>query len=454
MSKGSRLNGTAKHSPALNGVCRVPGDKSVSHRSLMVGGMAAGTTTIRGLLEGEDVLGTAAAMRALGADVSRSDDGVWTVVGRGDAGLLEPEDVVDLGNSGTGARLFAGLLAGQPFNTFVTGDASLRKRPMGRVIDPLTQMGARFVSRSQGRLPMVIMGVEQPQPFEYRLPVASAQVKSAVLLCGLGAKSGQVTTVIEPEPTRDHTENMLTFFGAEIVVESDGAEGNVIHLSGGQSLSGGAIIVPSDPSSAAFPLVAGAIVEGSDIRIEAVGCNPLRTGLMQTLQEMGADLTLENERLEGGEAIADLVIRSGPLKGVTVPAGRAPSMIDEYPILMVAAAMADGETRMEGLGELRVKESDRLSAMATGLAACGVSLQTGEDWMVIEGGGGRLVDGGVTVATHLDHRIAMSFLILGLVAKEPIALDDARPIATSFPDFGRLMGGLGASIDIEDPAEA
>jgi len=439
----------ARRSGPLAGTVRVPGDKSISHRALMLGALAAGTTPVRGLLEGEDVLATAAAMRALGAEVTREADGLWTVSGVGVDGLREPDNVIDLGNSGTGARLFAGLLAGRPFTTFLTGDASLRKRPMGRVVDPLTRMGARFESRSGGRLPLAVIGAERPRPIAYRLPVASAQVKSAILLCGLAGEAGAETTVIEPEPTRDHTENMLRHFGAEVAVASDENGGRVITVVGRPSLKGRAIQVPADPSSAAFPLVAGALVAGSEVRIEAVGCNPLRTGLMATLLDMGADLALENERAEGGEPIAELVIRHGPLKGVEVPAERAPSMIDEYPILMVAAALAQGRTVLRGIGELRVKESDRLQVMADGLAAAGVRVETGPDWMTIEGGNGEAPAGGVTVQSHLDHRIAMSFLVLGLVTREPIRVDDASPIATSFPDFGPLMGGLGAAIEFD-----
>ncbi|MEQ8814745.1 MAG: 3-phosphoshikimate 1-carboxyvinyltransferase [Thalassobaculum sp.] len=427
----------------LTGTVRVPGDKSISHRSLIFGGLAVGETTIEGLLEGEDVLATAAAMRAFGCQVERGGDGVWRLHGRGVSGLDEPADVIDCGNAGTGARLLMGVAGQQPITTFFTGDASLRRRPMGRVMTPLTRMGVRFATREGGRLPGAVIGPEVLVPIEYTLPVASAQVKSAILLAGLGA-AGE-TTVIEPKPTRDHTETMLRHFGAEVRVEILGGGGRRVTLVGQPELTGRPVVVPADPSSAAFPAVAALLVEGSEITLPGVGTNPLRFGLFETLLEMGADITLTNPRTEAGEPVADLVVRASRLKGIEVPPERAPSMIDEYPILAVAASLAEGTTVMRGLEELRVKESDRLGAMAGGLAACGVRVEVEGDDLIVHGGGNG-VAGGATIPVDLDHRIAMAFLVLGMVSDEGLAIDDAAAIATSFPGFADLMNGAGAAI--------
>lgn len=435
----------SKACPPLSGDIRVPGDKSVSHRALMFGALAIGETVVEGLLEGEDVLRTAAAMKQLGASVERRDNGTWVLQGRGVGGLAEPADVLDMGNAGTGARLLMGLLASHPFTAVLTGDASLRSRPMARVTTPLAQMGATFTGRSGGRLPMAVTGTETPVPITYTLPVASAQVKSAILLAGLNTPGE--TTVIEPEPTRDHTELMLRAFGADVRVEDRADGSRVITLTGQPELTGRAIVVPSDPSSAAFPVAAALIVPGSHITVRGVGMNPLRTGLYTTLREMGADLTITNERIEGGEPVADLVVRHGPLKGVSVPAERAPSMIDEYPILSVVAAFASGETRMNGLAELRVKESDRLSLMANGLAACGVTVRIEGDDLIVTGTGAA-PKGGQNIAVNLDHRIGMSFLVLGMAAQEAVGIDDESAIGTSFPGFSALMTGLGARFDV------
>lgn len=435
----------SKACPPLSGDIRVPGDKSVSHRALMFGALAIGETVVEGLLEGEDVLRTAAAMKQLGASVERRDNGTWVLQGRGVGGLAEPADVLDMGNAGTGARLLMGLLASHPFTAVLTGDASLRSRPMARVTTPLAQMGATFTGRSGGRLPMAVTGTETPVPITYTLPVASAQVKSAILLAGLNTPGE--TTVIEPEPTRDHTELMLRAFGADVRVEDRADGSRVITLTGQPELTGRAIVVPSDPSSAAFPVAAALIVPGSHITVRGVGMNPLRTGLYTTLREMGADLTITNERVEGGEPVADLVVRHGPLKGVSVPAERAPSMIDEYPILSVVAAFASGETRMNGLAELRVKESDRLSLMANGLAACGVTVRVEGDDLIVTGTGAA-PKGGQNIAVNLDHRIGMSFLVLGMAAQEAVGIDDESAIGTSFPGFSALMTGLGARFDV------
>lgn len=429
---------------ALSGSARVPGDKSISHRSLIFGALAIGTTRVTGLLEGEDVLRTAGAMRALGAEVDRDAEGAWIVRGRGVGGLSEPADILDLGNSGTGARLIAGVLASHPFTTFVTGDSSLRRRPMARVRLPLEQMGARFVTRSGDRLPMAVIGATNPVPIEYRLPVASAQVKSAILLAGLVAP-GQ-TTVIEPEATRDHTENLLRHFGAAVKVVPDVAGGRIVTVTGEAELTGRDVVVPTDPSSAAFLAVAAAARPGSVLTLTGVGINPLRAGLYQTLREMGADLRFENERIEGGEPVADIVVRGGRLRGVEVPAERAPSMIDEYPILAIAAACAEGRTVMAGIQEMRVKESDRIAAVAAGLAANGIAYEETPDSLTVQGSAGRPKGGG-KVATQMDHRIAMSFLMLGLLAERPVAVDDVGMVDTSFPGFVGLMNRLGARIE-------
>lgn len=453
MSRARPAPATAHPAEGLAGGVRVPGDKSISHRALMLGALAVGESRIEGLLEGEDVRGTAAAMAALGAEVARDGGGTWRVQGRGLGGLIEPEDVLDLGNAGTGARLLLGLLAGHPITACLTGDASLRSRPMGRVIKPLETMGAAITARAGGRLPLTIRGTGEPLAIRYRLPVASAQVKSAILLAGLSA-AGE-TRVIEPRPTRDHSEIMLRNFGADLAVEpceeddGDGEAGaREVVLRGQPELAGRPVSVPADPSSAAFPAVAALVLPGSDISLTGVCLNPRRTGLFETLAEMGAAIAYENRRDAGGEEIADLRIRSGGLAGIEVPAERAPSMIDEFPILAVAAACAEGRTTMRGLAELRVKESDRLSAMAQGLAACGVAVEEGPDHLIVEGCGGRPPGGNDNpVTTHLDHRIAMSFLVLGLTSERPVTVDDAGPIETSFPGFSSLMSGLGARIE-------
>ena len=443
---------TAHPCEGLHGRIRVPGDKSISHRALMLGALAVGETRIAGLLEAEDVLATARAVARLGAEARRGDDGLWRVQGRGLGGLVAPDDVLDLGNSGTGARLLMGILAGHPLTAVLTGDASLRSRPMQRVAAPLRQMGAGIVAREGCRLPLTLTGSADPLPIRYRLPVASAQVKSAVLFAGLNA-TGE-TTVVEPEPTRDHSERMLRHFGAEVAVEetgqAEGAKVREIRLTGQPELRAAALEVPGDPSSAAFPAVAALLLPGAEVVIEGVGLNPLRSGLYETLREMGAEILEENPRELGGEPVADLVVRASRLAGVTVPAERAPRMIDEYPILAVAAACAEGPTVMQGLGELRVKESDRLASMAAGLAACGVEVEEGPDRLVVQGRGGRVPGGNnAAIGTHLDHRIAMSFLVLGLAAERPVIIDDGSPIDTSFPGFAALLAGLGARLEAE-----
>jgi 3-phosphoshikimate 1-carboxyvinyltransferase len=427
-------------SPRLYGRAEVPGDKSISHRSLMLGALAIGETTISGLLEAEDVINTARAMAALGALVERWRDGSWHVHGVGTGGFRSPDNPIDFGNSGTGARLAAGLIATSPLRARLTGDASLRKRPMGRIIAPLERMGARFDSADGGRLPLTLTGARDPVPIVYELPVASAQVKSAVLLAGLNAPG--TTTVIEPVATRDHTERMLKGFGASIdIAEKDGRRH--IAVTGERELRATALAVPGDPSSAAFPMVAALITRDSEIVLDSILLNPTRTGLIETLQEMGADLSIDNRRESGGELLGDIRVRSAKLRGVQVPAARAPSMIDEFPILAVAASFADGTTRMEGLHELRVKESDRLAAIVGGLKANGVVCRSGDDWIEIDGG---RVAGGGLVSTFMDHRIAMSFLIMGLAAAAPVEVDDAAMIATSFPDFQQFMQRLGAEL--------
>ncbi|MEQ9260495.1 MAG: 3-phosphoshikimate 1-carboxyvinyltransferase [Roseovarius sp.] len=441
---GTPIPMTSHASNGLSGEAHVPGDKSISHRSLILGAMAVGETVVTGLLEGEDVLDTAKAMRAFGAEVMRDADGVWHVHGVGVGGFAEPEQVIDCGNSGTGVRLIMGAMATSPITATFTGDASLNSRPMARVTDPLALFGARAVGREGGRLPMTIVGARDPLPVRYEVPVPSAQVKSAVLLAGLNAPGE--TVVIEREATRDHSERMLAGFGAEVATEVT-AEGRVITLKGQPELKPQTIVVPRDPSSAAFPVCAALITEGSDILVPNIGLNPTRAGLFTTLREMGADLTYENAREEGGEPVADLRARFSPaLKGIEVPPERAASMIDEYPVLSVVAAFAEGKTEMRGVKELRVKESDRIDAMAQGLRACGVTVTEGEDWWVVEGLGHGNVPGGATVESRLDHRIAMSFLVLGLATQKPVTVDDAAPIATSFPVFEPLMAGLGADI--------
>ncbi len=428
----------------LVGAVRAPGDKSISHRSLMLGAIAVGETIIHGLLEGEDVLHTAAAMRLLGARADRDSDGVWRVRGVGLGALQEPAQVLDMGNSGTAARLLMGLVAAHPITCVFTGDASLNKRPMARVTTPLEQMGARFVGRSGGRLPLTVVGSDRLTPITYRLPVASAQVKSAIILAGLNTPGA--TTVIEAEPTRDHTETMLRHFGATVTTERQEDGALAVTVIGQPELTGREIHVPSDPSSAAFPVVAALLRPGSDVVLKDVGMNPRRTGLYDTLIEMGADITFENQRDQAGEPVADLRVKHSRLRGVVVPADRAPSMIDEYPVLAAAAACAEGGTVMLGLKELRVKESDRLAMVADGLTACGVALEVGADDSLTVHGTGEPPKGGALIATAMDHRIAMSFLVLGTATAEPIQVDDGAFIETSFPGFVTLMNGLGAKI--------
>jgi len=435
---------TAHKSGPLRGTALVPGDKSISHRALIFGAMAVGETTITGLLEGQDVLDTAAAMQAFGATVTQHGPGAWSVQGVGVGGFREPADVIDCGNSGTSVRLIMGSMATTPMTATFTGDASLRKRPMGRVTDPLSLFGAAAYGRSGGRLPMTVVGAANPVPVRYALPVASAQVKSAVLLAGLNAP-GQ-TVVIEREPTRDHSERMLLGFGAQLTVENTN-EGRVITLTGQPELRPQTVAVPRDPSSAAFPVCAALIVEGSDIMVPGVSQNLTRNGLYLTLIEMGADIEFQNPRLEGGEPVADLRVRfSDAMQGIEVPPERAPSMIDEYPILSVVAAFATGRTVMRGIKELRVKESDRIDAMARGLESCGVRVEEDADTLIVHGMGAGGVPGGATCKTHIDHRIAMAFLVLGIAAKAAVSVDDASPIATSFPVFKTLMTGLGATL--------
>ncbi|PZO65945.1 MAG: 3-phosphoshikimate 1-carboxyvinyltransferase [Paracoccus denitrificans] len=431
----------ARQSGPLAGVAHVPGDKSVSHRALILGALAVGRTHVTGLLEGQDVIDTAKAMAAFGARVERIGEGEWVIDGVGVGGFAEPEGVIDCGNSGTGVRLIMGAMATTPITATFTGDASLSRRPMRRVTEPLSLFGAEFTTREGGLLPATVKGAAEPVPVRYHTPVASAQIKSAVLLAGLNAP-GQ-TVVIESEPTRDHTERMLQGFGATVTTEVTD-EGHVITLTGQPELRPCNVAVPRDPSSAAFPVAAALIVPGSEIRVPGVSRNPTRDGLYLTLEEMGADLTWENPRDEGGEPVADLIVRHGPLKGVEVPEGRAASMIDEFPILSVIAAYAEGTTVMNGVAELRVKESDRIDAMARGLEANGAKLEETRDSLTVHGTGG--LPGGATVATHLDHRIAMSFLIAGLASAQPITVDDGAAIATSFPDFVSLMTGLGADL--------
>lgn len=443
MSSAAKRPLIARPSQGLLGRALLPGDKSLSHRALMFGLLAAGESRIEGLLEGADVMNTAGAVTLLGANCERLGSSQWCVQGRGIGALTEPADVLDMGNSGTAARLLLGILAGHPIFAVMTGDASLRGRPMGRVSGPLGEMGAQISTREGGRLPLAIKGAPHTRAITYKLPVASAQVKSAILLAGLNAQGK--TTVIEPEPTRDHTERLLRYLGAEVEVE-DSAEGRHIFLTGQPELKPGHFIVPGDPSSAAFPAVAALLLDGSEITLPSVGINPFRTGLYTTLKEMGADLSFTNQRDAAGEPIADLVVKGSKLKGVEVPAERAPSMIDEYPILAVAASLAEGRTVMRGLSELRVKESDRLSAVAAGLKANGVKVEEGKDFLIVEGNGKRAPGGG-TVATHMDHRIAMSFLVMGLASEKPVGVDDGAFIDTSFPGFVTLMNSLGAKIE-------
>lgn len=429
---------TARRSPALKGSTRAPGDKSMSHRSLILGAMATGVTEIEGLLEGEDILATARAVEAFGATVERLGEGRWRVTGRG--GFQTPEGVIDCGNAGTGVRLLMGAAAGYPVAATFDGDGSLRKRPMKRVTGPLAQMGARFDWRAdEDRLPVSVSGGGL-KAIDYVQGVASAQIKSAILLAGLNAEG--VTTVEEPEPSRDHTERMLRAFGAEVGVLPMG-DGWRVTLTGGQALTGTAVAVPGDPSSAAFPLAAGLVVPGGAVTVEGVMLNPLRTGLFETWREMGADLTIANRRMAGGEEVGDITARHSALKGVVVPEARAASMIDEYPILAATAAFAEGTTVMRGVGEMRVKESDRIALMVAGLRACGVQVEEEPEGFIVTGGP---VRGGATVHTAHDHRIAMSHLVLGLAAEEPVSVDEPGMIATSFPGFVEMMRGLGGEI--------
>lgn len=425
----------------LVGRVRVPGDKSISHRALIFGALATGTTRIKGLLEAEDVINTARAVEALGASAEKQSD-LWIVKGRGVGGLKTPAGPLDFGNSGTGTRLMMGVVAGHPITVTMTGDASLSRRPMRRVLGPLVEMGLEIMEPGKETLPLTLRGTSELMPIVYRLPVPSAQVKSAVLIAGLHA-AGK-TTVIEREPTRDHTERMLRHFGAIVDAETKGDETHIT-VTGDAELAGRDISVPGDPSSAAFLAAAALIVPGSDITIEGVLINPTRTGLYLTLQEMGGDVTFENAREEGGEPVADVRVRASRLKGVHVPAERAPSMIDEYPVLAAIAAFAQGQTRMDGLAELKVKESDRLQATAAGLIANGARASVDGDTLTVEGGNG--LKGGGIVATHLDHRIAMAFLTAGLASDTPIVVDDATMIATSFPEFRPIMETLGARYD-------
>ncbi len=434
----------AVRSPALSGRFRPPGDKSISHRAFLFGLLTCGETAIEGLLEGDDVLRTGKACEALGAAIERLAPGRWRVRGPGLGALLPPRDTLDFGNAGTGSRLMMGVVGGHGITATFDGDASLRKRPMNRILDPLKRMGAQVLSAGEGgRCPITLKGARDPSPILYRTPVPSAQIKSAVLLAGLNARG--VTTVIEAEASRDHTEKMLAHFGAEVTVTPEG-EGRRIDLVGRPDLRPNAVVVPADPSSAAFPIVAALIVPGSEVVVEGVMTNPLRSGLLTTLIEMGADIAILDRRVEGGEEVADLRVRASALNGVDVPAARAPSMIDEYPILAVAAAFASGSTRMRGLHELRVKESDRLAAVAAGLAAAGVAHAIEGDDLIVEGAGSAPPGGG-RVATWLDHRIAMSFLVMGLASRAPMTVDDTAMIATSFPTFRPAMERLGARFE-------
>ncbi len=431
----------------LRGDVRVPGDKSISHRAIMLASLCVGTSRISGLLEGEDVLATAAAMRAMGATVDRTGEGEWRVDGVGVGGLLQPETALEMGNSGTSTRLLMGLLASHDLTATFTGDASLSRRPMKRVIDPLSQMGAEFTATPGGRLPLTMRGITPAVPIEYRLPVASAQVKSAVLLAGLNTPG--ITRVIEPVPTRDHSERMLSGFGAEISVESRDDGTRVISIAGEAELTAQQIDVPGDPSSAAFPIVAALIVPGSEVTVRNVGMNPTRSGLFTLLMQMGGDLTFSNQRTVGGEPVADITARHSRLSAIEVDPAIAPTMIDEFPVFFVAAALAEGRTTTSGLEELRHKESDRLTLMANGLRAIGIALEEREDGLVIDGNGGEPLPGGATVQSALDHRIAMSFAVAGLVCRGALTVDDMNPVATSFPTFEPMLAELASG---ETPA--
>lgn len=427
----------------LKGAIRVPGDKSISHRSIMLGALALGETRVTGLLEGEDVLATAAAMRAMGASVERLGNGEWRVNGVGVGALLQPQAPLDMGNSGTSTRLLMGLVASHPISASFVGDASLSKRPMGRVIDPLSQMGASFEASEGGRLPLILKGASPAVPISYRLPVASAQVKSAILLAGLNTPG--TTTVIEPVPTRDHSERMLKGFGARLDVEIDKNGARIITVRGEAELRAQVIDVPGDPSSAAFFMVAALVVPGSEVLIENVGLNPTRAGLVEVLRQMGGQIEELNRREVGGEPAADLLVKHSALRGIEVDPAIAPSMIDEFPALFIAASLAEGTTATSGLEELRVKESDRLTVMATALRSAGARIEEREDGLVIEGTGGEPLPGAAdAIATHLDHRIAMSMAVAGLASRAGVEIDDTRPIATSFPAFETMLESLTA----------
>ncbi|MEP5757765.1 MAG: 3-phosphoshikimate 1-carboxyvinyltransferase [Litoreibacter sp.] len=443
-SHGEPIPMMSSKSGPLSGVAEVPGDKSISHRSLILGALSVGETRVSGLLEGQDVLDTGRAMQAFGAEVINHGGGSWSIHGVGVGGFAEPDHVIDCGNSGTGVRLIMGAMATSPITATFTGDASLNGRPMGRITDPLAIFGAQSYGRSKGRLPMTVVGASSPIPVRYQTPMPSAQVKSAVLLAGLNAPGE--TVVMEAEATRDHSERMLKGFGADLFVEEQGA-GRIITLKGQPELQAQDIVVPRDPSSAAFPVCAALITEGSDVLVPGIGLNPTRAGLFTTLREMGADLVYENQREEGGEPVADLRARfSDNMRGIEVPPARAASMIDEYPILSVVACFAEGITVMAGVKELRVKESDRIDAMARGLEACGITVEETEDSFSVHGMGPSGVPGGGTCVTHLDHRIAMSFMCLGMASNKSVRIDDGGPIATSFPIFEGLMARLGAQV--------
>ncbi|WP_455479483.1 3-phosphoshikimate 1-carboxyvinyltransferase [Bartonella sp. B23] len=434
---------TSYQSTSLSGKIRIPGDKSISHRSLILGGLASGETCIYGLLESDDVLNTATAMQAMGACIHRKDD-LWIIRGTGNGCLLAAQEPLNFGNAGTGARLVMGMVGSYHMKTTFIGDDSLSKRPMGRILDPLRLMGVEIEATYGDRLPLTLYGPKMANPIRYRIPMASAQVKSAILLAGLNTAG--TTTVIEPILTRDHTEKMLKAFGAELEIETDADGTRFIHLSGQPHLTGQEIDIPGDPSSAAFPLIAALLVEDSDITLENVLINPSRMGFIETLWEMGAQIELLNKRQTGGEDVADLHVQSSTLKGITVPKERAPSMIDEYPVLAVAAAFAEGKTVMHGIEELRVKESDRLSAIAQGLKINNVNCEEGENFLIVHGKGSAKGLGGGNVTTHLDHRIAMCFLVFGLISEKPVTIDDKRMISTSFPEFVPFIKQLGGKI--------
>ena len=433
---------TFNGAPPLSGSVTVPGDKSISHRSLMLSALSVGESRVEGLLEGEDVLATAAAMRAMGAQINRESDGIWHIKGVGVGGLLQPQTALDMGNSGTSTRLLMGLIASHAITATFTGDASLSKRPMGRVTEPLSRMGASFTSSPGDRLPLTMRGACPAVPLDYRLPVASAQVKSAILLAGLNTPG--VTRVIEPIPTRDHSERMLRGFGAELEVEVEADGTRIITLRGEAELRPQTIAVPGDPSSAAFPIVAALLVPDSKVTIGNVGLNATRAGLIDLLREMGGNIVIDNPREVGGEPVGDIVVTASDLKGIEPDPARAPSMIDEYPVAFIAAAFAEGRSIFRGLEELRVKESDRITTMAEGLRAIGVTVEELDDGIIIEGTGGALLPGGGPIATKLDHRIAMSFAVAGLISKSGVTIDDMRPVATSFPGFTTLLQKLGA----------